>query len=169
MKKPGPSRWREKLEAPQEPKIVAIPARMQRQWGEGTMAIARPLDVDAMVRKVRKGELATVKQKARQEQLKKQLESQRQKEQQAREQRNKEQNRNIFQRFRAAWKAKWQNRTVKANQQSPFENAGFGENTQRAVLPINNKWVFRPDLNKRIPKPQPVRPPPRPPAMTPTF
>lgn len=112
--------------------------------------------------------LATVNQKERREQLKKQLESQRQKEQQAREQLNKEQNRNIFQRFRAAWKAKWQNRTVKADKQSPFENGGFGENTQRAVLPINSKYVFRTDLNKRIPKPKPFRPPPRP-VPAPTF
>jgi len=56
------TRWRDKLTREQAPKIVDIPPRMQRQWGRGTMAIARPLDVDALMRKVRKGKVATVKQ-----------------------------------------------------------------------------------------------------------
>jgi len=54
--------WRDKLTREQEPKIVDIPPRMQKQWGRGTMAIARPLDVDALMRKVLKGKVATVKQ-----------------------------------------------------------------------------------------------------------
>lgn len=54
--------WRDKLTREQEPKIVDIPPRMRKLWGRGTMAIARPLDVDALMRKVRKGRVATVKQ-----------------------------------------------------------------------------------------------------------
>ena len=54
--------WREKLERPQEPKIVAIPARMQPRLGKGRMVIPRPLDVDALVRRVPAGKLVTVQQ-----------------------------------------------------------------------------------------------------------
>lgn len=54
--------WRSKLEKDQAHKVVDVPPRMQKQWGTGTMAIARPRDVDALVRKIRKGKLATVKQ-----------------------------------------------------------------------------------------------------------
>jgi len=54
--------WREKLERPQEPKIVEIPARMQPRLGKGRMLIPRPLDVDALVRRVPAGKLATVQQ-----------------------------------------------------------------------------------------------------------
>lgn len=56
------SRWRSKLERDEVHKVVEIPPRMQKQWGEGSMAIARPLDVDAEIRKIRSGKLATVKQ-----------------------------------------------------------------------------------------------------------
>lgn len=56
------SKWRAKLERDDAHKVVEIPPRMRRQWGAGTMAIARPLDVDALLRKIRKGKLATVKQ-----------------------------------------------------------------------------------------------------------
>ncbi|HUI41559.1 MAG TPA: hypothetical protein VL523_06295 [Terriglobia bacterium] len=54
--------WRAKLEKPQEPKVVDIPPRMQRQCGTGTMLIPRPLDVDALVRAVPRGRLVTVNQ-----------------------------------------------------------------------------------------------------------
>jgi hypothetical protein len=54
--------WREKLERVQEPKIVQIPRRMQARFGSGTMVIPRPLDVDALIRKVPKGKLITVMQ-----------------------------------------------------------------------------------------------------------
>jgi len=54
--------WRAKLEKRQEPKIVDVPPRMQRQWGEGRMLIPRPLDVDALVREVPRGKLVTVNQ-----------------------------------------------------------------------------------------------------------
>ena len=51
--------WREKLEKAQEPKVVEIPQRMSKQCGSGTMLIPRPLDVDALMRKVSKGKLVT--------------------------------------------------------------------------------------------------------------
>lgn len=55
--------WREKLDAEEGlPKIVPIPVTMQRAHGRGTMLIARPRDVDALVRTIRKGRLATVNQ-----------------------------------------------------------------------------------------------------------
>ena len=48
--------WREKLEKEQEPHVVDDPR------GRGRMLIPRPLDVDALMRKVAKGKLATVEQ-----------------------------------------------------------------------------------------------------------
>ena len=54
--------WREKLEKPQEPRIIDVPLKMQKTWGTGTMLIATPLLVDAEIRKVKKGKLITVAQ-----------------------------------------------------------------------------------------------------------
>lgn len=54
--------WRAKLEKQQEPRIVDVPPRMQRQCGAGKMLIPRPLDVDALVREVPRGKLVTVNQ-----------------------------------------------------------------------------------------------------------
>jgi len=51
--------WREKLERVKEPKLVRIPASMQRRFGNGIMLIPRPLDVDELIRKVPKGRLVT--------------------------------------------------------------------------------------------------------------
>lgn len=53
------TRWREKLENGQHAKIVSIPERMQKRFGTGTMLIPKPLDVDALVRRVPKGRLIT--------------------------------------------------------------------------------------------------------------
>ena len=53
------TRWREKLEKSQEPKVVAIPPNMSR-FGKGTMLIPTPKLVDTLVRKVPKGKLITV-------------------------------------------------------------------------------------------------------------
>ncbi|MCP4245912.1 MAG: hypothetical protein GY778_02580 [bacterium] len=55
------STWRQKLEQehPNHGKIVPVPPRMQKRFGTGTMIIPRPLDVDAVMRKVRKGKLLT--------------------------------------------------------------------------------------------------------------
>ena len=44
--------WREKLEKEQEPKVVDTP--------RGKMLVPKPLDVDALIRKVQKGKLVTI-------------------------------------------------------------------------------------------------------------
>jgi len=54
--------WREKLTRQQEAKIVAIPPRMQVRFGKGTMVIPKPLDVDALIRRVPRGKLLTIPQ-----------------------------------------------------------------------------------------------------------
>ena len=52
--------WKEKLHNQDHSKIVQIPARMAKRLGTGTMLIPKPLDVDALIRKARKGKLLTV-------------------------------------------------------------------------------------------------------------
>jgi len=52
----GRKTWREKLETEQEPRVVDDPR------GRGRMLIPKPLDVDALMRKIEKGKLATVEQ-----------------------------------------------------------------------------------------------------------
>lgn len=56
--------WREKLEKelPSHGKVVDVPPKMQKRFGKGTMLIPKPLDVDALIRKVPKGKLVTVTQ-----------------------------------------------------------------------------------------------------------
>jgi len=56
--------WRQKLEEEhsEHGKIVDVPPKMQNRFGTGTMLIPKPLDVDALIRKVPKGKLATVTQ-----------------------------------------------------------------------------------------------------------
>jgi alkylated DNA nucleotide flippase Atl1 len=51
--------WREKLERVEEGKVVSIPPKMQKRFGRGKMLIPRPLDVDALIRKVPRGKLVT--------------------------------------------------------------------------------------------------------------
>jgi hypothetical protein len=51
--------WREKLERVQEPKVVDIPPAMQARFGTGKMLIPKPLDVDALIRRIPKGKLVT--------------------------------------------------------------------------------------------------------------
>ena len=53
------TRWREKLETPQEPKLVDIPPKMSH-FGKGRMLIPTPKLVDNLIRKVPKGKLLTV-------------------------------------------------------------------------------------------------------------
>jgi len=51
---------REKLEKPKGvPLIVTIPDRMQKRFGKGKMLIPHPLDIDALIKKVKKGKLIT--------------------------------------------------------------------------------------------------------------
>ena len=53
--------WREKLDNPNLPKVVPIPAKMRKTCGTGTMLVPSPRDVDAFIRTVPKGHLVTVK------------------------------------------------------------------------------------------------------------
>ncbi len=52
--------WREKLEKEQEPFVVDVPPKMAKRFGTGTMLIATPLLVDALIRKAEKGKLVTI-------------------------------------------------------------------------------------------------------------
>ena len=56
--------WRQKLEEehPDHGKVVDIPSKMQNRFGIGKMLIPKPLDVDASINKIPRGELATVAQ-----------------------------------------------------------------------------------------------------------
>jgi hypothetical protein len=56
--------WRQKLEEehPAHGKIVEVPLKMQKGFGAGKMLIAKPLDVDALIRKIKGGKLVTVAQ-----------------------------------------------------------------------------------------------------------
>ena len=51
--------WREKLER-HAARMVDIPPRMQARFGTGKMLIPRPLDVDALIRRVPRSKLVTV-------------------------------------------------------------------------------------------------------------
>jgi len=53
------TRWREKLENEDHSKIIMVPPRMQKTFGTGTMLIPKPLDVDALIRRAKKGQLIT--------------------------------------------------------------------------------------------------------------
>lgn len=53
--------WREKLaESKDLPKTVKLEGRMSERWGNGTMVIPAPLEVDAAMKKVRRGKLTTI-------------------------------------------------------------------------------------------------------------
>ncbi len=54
--------WKEKLEQPHpnHGKLIALPPPAQKRLGARSMLIPRPLDVDALMRRVRKGKLVTV-------------------------------------------------------------------------------------------------------------
>jgi alkylated DNA nucleotide flippase Atl1 len=51
--------WREKMERPQEPKLVQVPPKMSR-FGKGMMLIPTPKLVAEIVRQVPRGRLVTV-------------------------------------------------------------------------------------------------------------
>jgi len=55
--------WREKLHTDQEAKVVVIPQKMRNRFGplrpDATILIPRPLDVDALIRRVPRGKLVT--------------------------------------------------------------------------------------------------------------
>jgi hypothetical protein len=53
--------WREKLaDSKGLPKVAAVTGKMSRRWGTGTMVIPAPLEVDALMKQVPRGKLATV-------------------------------------------------------------------------------------------------------------
>lgn len=53
--------WREKLADNKGlPKVGAVTSRMSKRWGEGTMVIPAPLEVEALMKQVPKGKLATI-------------------------------------------------------------------------------------------------------------
>jgi alkylated DNA nucleotide flippase Atl1 len=54
--------WREKMDNPDLPKLVAIPPKMQARFGTGTMLVPSPRQVDELIRTVPKGHVVTVSQ-----------------------------------------------------------------------------------------------------------
>jgi hypothetical protein len=48
------------MDNPDLPKVVPIPPRMQKRFGNGTMLIPSPREVDALIRTVSKGRIVTV-------------------------------------------------------------------------------------------------------------
>jgi hypothetical protein len=53
--------WREKLADDKGlPRVSQVTGKMSRRWGEGTMVIPAPLEVDALMKQVPKGKLATI-------------------------------------------------------------------------------------------------------------
>jgi hypothetical protein len=53
--------WGEKLaDSKGLPRIAGVTGKMSRRWGEGTMVIPAPLEVDALMKQVPKGKVVTV-------------------------------------------------------------------------------------------------------------
>ncbi len=53
--------WREKLADRSDlPKVCLIEGKLSKRWGEGTVVIPSPLEVDAIMRRVRPGKLITI-------------------------------------------------------------------------------------------------------------
>lgn len=53
--------WREKLlDSKGLPRVVRIEGRMSKKWGEGTVVIPAPREVDAVMRRVPRGRLITI-------------------------------------------------------------------------------------------------------------
>jgi hypothetical protein len=53
--------WREKLADSKDfPKVVKIDASKSKRWGTGTFVIPAPLEVDALMKTVRRGKLTTM-------------------------------------------------------------------------------------------------------------
>ncbi len=53
--------WQEKLADNKGlPKVAPIAGRMSRKWGEGTMVVPAPIEVDALMRQVPKGKVTTI-------------------------------------------------------------------------------------------------------------
>lgn len=53
--------WNEKLNDSKDlPRVVRIKGKMIKRFGRGTMVIPAPLDVDALMKKVKRGNLITI-------------------------------------------------------------------------------------------------------------
>jgi alkylated DNA nucleotide flippase Atl1 len=52
--------WREKMRNPNLPKLVAIPPKMRKRFGVGTMLVPSPGEVEAFIRTVPEGLITTV-------------------------------------------------------------------------------------------------------------
>ena len=53
--------WREKLADSKDlPRVVAIPDRMKAKWGDGTLVIPAPKEVDELMRRVPKGKVTSI-------------------------------------------------------------------------------------------------------------
>ena len=53
--------WREKLADDKGlPRVFRIQPEKRKRWGSGTMAIPAPREVDALIRRIRKGRVATI-------------------------------------------------------------------------------------------------------------
>jgi hypothetical protein len=53
--------WREKLiDSKGLPKVGRVTAKMSKRWGDGTMVIPAPLEVDSLMRQVPRGKLTTI-------------------------------------------------------------------------------------------------------------
>ena len=53
--------WREKLADNKGfPKVAEVTGKMSKRWGEGTMVIPAPMEVDGLMNRVPKGKLATI-------------------------------------------------------------------------------------------------------------
>ncbi len=55
--------WSEKLADSKDlPKVVPITEKMSKRWGQGTVVIPAPMEVDEIMKKVPKGRLTTINQ-----------------------------------------------------------------------------------------------------------
>lgn len=53
--------WRQKLLDNKDlPRVIEISGKMSTRWGTGTVAIPAPREVDALMKKVRKGKVTTI-------------------------------------------------------------------------------------------------------------
>jgi len=55
--------WRAKLEDSKDlPKVIEINEKMSKRWGEGTVVVPAPKEVDEIMRRVPKGQVITINQ-----------------------------------------------------------------------------------------------------------
>jgi len=53
--------WQEKLADDKGlPKVAKIEGKLSKRWGEGTFVVPAPLEVDGLMKKVRRGKLTTI-------------------------------------------------------------------------------------------------------------